>query len=97
MRFAKCLKGGCVGCHLGCHDAQIWRGWMGIEPTQDGSAAPRKQFLKTAGSAPSTVYRCAPYLEWGRLRFRDRQPLSTIVRLLPVIFHLIDTVASSLT
>jgi hypothetical protein len=21
-----------------------WRGWMGIEPTQDASAAPRKRF-----------------------------------------------------
>jgi hypothetical protein len=23
---------------------QNWRGWMGIEPTQDASAAPRKRF-----------------------------------------------------
>jgi hypothetical protein len=23
---------------------QEWRGWMGIEPTQDASAAPRKRF-----------------------------------------------------
>ena len=22
----------------------IWRGWMGIEPTQDASAAPRRRF-----------------------------------------------------
>jgi hypothetical protein len=24
--------------------AEKWRGWMGIEPTQDASAAPRKRF-----------------------------------------------------
>src|SRR5437870_5709827 len=24
--------------------AEIWRGWMGIEPTQDASTAPRKRF-----------------------------------------------------
>ena len=23
---------------------KVWRGWMGIEPTQDASAAPRKRF-----------------------------------------------------
>ena len=23
---------------------QVWRGWMGIEPTQDASTAPRKRF-----------------------------------------------------
>src|SRR5205807_934435 len=34
---------GC-GCHLGYHDWQNWRGWMGIEPTQDASTAPRKRF-----------------------------------------------------
>ena len=33
-----------VGCHIGCHDPRNWRGWMGIEPTQGASAAPRKRF-----------------------------------------------------
>ena len=32
-----------------------WRGWMGIEPTQDASTAPRKTVLKTAGSSCVTV------------------------------------------
>ncbi len=32
------------GCHLGCQDGENWRGWMGIEPTQDASAVPRKRF-----------------------------------------------------
>ena len=34
----------CCGCQLGCHSGQGWRGWMGIEPTQDASTAPRKRF-----------------------------------------------------
>jgi len=32
------------GCHLGCHSARIWRGWMGIEPTQDASQRPANGF-----------------------------------------------------
>src|SRR2546430_1485375 len=34
----------CYGCHLGCHFARSWRGWMGIEPTQDASTAPADGF-----------------------------------------------------
>ncbi len=34
----------CCGCQLGCLHDGAWRGWMGIEPTQDASAAPRKRF-----------------------------------------------------
>jgi len=30
--------------HFGCHRNEQWRGWMGIEPTQDASSAPRKRF-----------------------------------------------------
>jgi hypothetical protein len=29
---------------LAVMSAKDWRGWMGIEPTQDASAAPRKRF-----------------------------------------------------
>jgi hypothetical protein len=39
--FAAQLVGG--GC-CGCHRPERWRGWMGIEPTQDASAAPGKRF-----------------------------------------------------
>jgi hypothetical protein len=39
-----CAKVRACGCHVGCHGTGIWRGWMGIEPTQDASAAPRKRF-----------------------------------------------------
>src|SRR5256885_7927869 len=34
----------CCGQLLGCDVAIIWRGWMGIEPTQGASTAPRKRF-----------------------------------------------------
>src|ERR1700694_514160 len=33
-----------------CHRGETWRGWMGIEPTQDASAAPRKRFLRPRGA-----------------------------------------------
>src|SRR6266704_2496021 len=39
------------GCHLGCHDREKWRGWMGIEPTQDASTAPPQTVLKIAGGS----------------------------------------------
>ncbi len=32
------------GAFAGANDLEEWRGWMGIEPTQDASAAPRKRF-----------------------------------------------------
>jgi hypothetical protein len=33
-----------VAVMLGCHYCEKWRGWMGIEPTQDASAAPANGF-----------------------------------------------------
>ena len=32
---------------LAVMSAEIWRGWMGIEPTQDASTAPTQTVLKT--------------------------------------------------
>jgi len=48
-----------VGCHVGCHDRQIWRGWMRIEPS-DGLdltlAANRTQ--RTSGDGMSLRLPC---------------------------------------
>jgi hypothetical protein len=38
------LRSAYVAVILAVITAQGWRGWMGIEPTQDASAAPRKRF-----------------------------------------------------
>jgi hypothetical protein len=32
------------GCHLGCHNARNWRGWMRIELTRDASQRPANGF-----------------------------------------------------
>ena len=32
--------------NLPCQRREVWPGWMGIEPTQDASTAPRKQLTQ---------------------------------------------------
>src|SRR5437899_6425550 len=58
---------------LAVTNSETWRGWMGIEPTQDASTAPQT-VLKTAEPESKTVRR-RPH----RLRNRTRQ--SMVVRI----------------
>ncbi len=60
-----------TGCQLGCHQLGNWRGWMGIEPTQDASQRPANGF-EDRGSSVRQCPAMSAQDEESRLGIRGR-------------------------